>query len=337
MATVAVVIPVYATPENHRLDFLGQTLRSVQRQTYRDLVAVVVDDGSPADVAGFVQAQHMGNVRYVRRARSPADLRTASNALNFGINLCLEKDAGVFTRHEAGDFGAIAYLHSDDLLTAESVQERLAALNQGAAFVYSDMIYIDTSNVPTGVNRWKGKCGSNTLFGFPHHTVMWSIVFAQLLRAHVAEKYEQNGIFDSRLSYGEDRDVSISSVEAAMTEGKAVHYLPEITYAYRQHALSISGDHAGEDYIRRQRELIDTKHFSPQEMKRLRLQRILARATRATSDLPWSLGYSLPESVKQHLRPIKDFVKREKVVTAAQLSPDEMRSLEKLLVMLPSR
>lgn len=337
MATVAVVIPVYATPENSRLEFLGQTLRSVQLQTHRDLVALVVDDGSPVNVECFIRESGYSAVRYIRRARSQADLKTASNALNFGIGLCLERSPDVFSRAEAGNLVAITYLHSDDLLPPESVAHRLSALKPGAAFVYADVIYVNAVNKPLGVKRskWQGKCAySPDLFhGFPHHTVMWAAEFANLLKSYVAERYGQDGIFDSRLSYGEDRDVSISSVEAAMKHGQAMIHLPEVAYAYRQHVQSISGEKASMEYIKIQRRLINAKHFSSHEMTRLRL---LALLRHWASDLPWSLGYSLPVSIKRPMRPVRNFVKRKGRGVAKALSPDELRSLEGLLATLPS-
>lgn len=335
MATAAVVIPVYATPENHRLDFLGQTLQSVRHQTYPDLVAVVVDDGSTADVAGFVREQRMDNVRYVRRVRSPADLKTASNALNFGIGLCLDRSPDVFSSGEASGLAAITYLHSDDMLPPESIGKRLSVLNSDAAFVYADVAYIGSSNELVGVSRSKSREGiyASSLFrGFPHHTVMWGIEFVDSLRDYVARRYGQNGIFDSRLSHGEDRDASISSVEATKLEGKAMIHLPVVAYVYRQHMQSISGERISEDYRKAQSRLIDAKHFSEQNLMRLRLGMLFQNMT---YNLPWSLGFWLPEHFKENLRPVKRFVQKASV--AGALSLDEKTGLEGLLVTQPSR
>ena len=327
MATAAVVIPVYATPENRRLEFLAQTLKSVQQQTYRDIVAVIVDDGSTVDVAGFVQAQRMGNVRYVRRTRSPADLKTASNALNLGIDLCLARSGEVFSHSEASDLAAVAYLHSDDLLPPASIQKRISVLDGDTAFVHGDTLLVSLDNNPVRVLRWKGKYNSGSFHNFPHHTIMWTIEFALQLKSYVAAKYSQDGIFDSRLSYGEDRDVSLSSAEAAIKEGTKIIYLKEIAYLYKQHLESISGE-SPDVYAANQDKLIYDKHG-------LKQGRLMAFFQLVTSDFPWSLGYSFPELVKRQVRPLRDFVKQKKLGSA--LSPDERRDLEMLLATPLSR
>ena len=333
MATVAVVIPVYATPENHRLDFLGQTLRSVHLQTYRDLVALVVDDGSTANVEGFVKDFGYDKLRYVKRTRSPADLKTASNALNFGIDLCLARSHEVFTSQEASNLAALAYLHSDDLLPPQSVHQRIVALKHDTAFGYGRMVYINSGNRIIDVSRWKGEFGHDTLSGFPHHSVMWSLEFAERLKEYVIGKYGLDGIFDTRLSHGEDLDVSLSSAEAASQLNLEIVNIPEIVYAYRRHMGTISGSGAAKEYLLSQHRIIEGKHFLPQEAPHLRLIRPLQRMA---ADIPWSLGYMFPEPVKRRMRPIRDIVK-EIGITSNRLSDAELRGIEAILATPPSR
>ncbi len=324
-AVAAIVIPVYATPENHRLDFLGQTLQSVRHQTYSDLVAVVVDDGSPVDVAGLVRAQHMDNVRYVRRARSPTDLKTASNALNFGIDLCLARSGEVLSHSEASNFAGLAYLHSDDLLPPASVQKRISFLADNVAFVHGDSLIVRRDNSPVWVQKWKGSYAPTSFYNFPHHTAMWTAEFARELKSYVARQYGQEGIFDKHLSHGEDWDVSISSAEAAMVAGRRIIQIPGIVYVYRQHEESITGERMPHGYVGNQRRIIESKHG----LEQLWLSTFIARMA---SDFPWSLGYSLPESVKRKVRPIRNFVKRKQLNKV--LTQDEQRGLEALLAKL---
>ena len=137
MATVAVVTPIYATPENGRLELFRHTLRSVQQQTHHNVVYLVVDDGSTADVPNFLNEYRDSRVRYVRREKLPTDLRTPSNALNLGIDYCLDRNSDIMTHEEAATLAAVTYLHSDDLLTKDSVKQRLRRLPDG--FIHSDM------------------------------------------------------------------------------------------------------------------------------------------------------------------------------------------------------
>ena len=298
-ATVAIVVPVYATTENHRFDYLYQTLKSVQKQTHKDLVCVVVDDGSTDDVEAFVRDQRYNRLRYVRRERDPSDLKTASNALNFGLNLCLTGSGDVLTSKEARNLSALAYLHSDDMLTLDSIEQRLSALSDSVAFVHTNFALIDPNNRLLSVSRWPERNGDYIrnifLGGFGHHTTMWTIEFAQILMRYVSDTYGQSGIFDPRLSHGEDRDVSLSGAEAANRASRAIVYIPKMTYLYRQHPDSISGDKVSQEYRQSQTKLINSKHFSKANLAELMSRFFLRHLTR---DLPWSLGASLPEEVK---------------------------------------
>lgn len=326
MATAAVVIPVYATPENHRLDLLAHTIRSVELQTHPGVVPIVVDDGSLVNVESSMRECGFTGARYVRRTRSPSDLKTASNALNLGIDLCLARSGDVFSREEASTLAAVGYLHSDDLLPPWSVKKRLAALTLSDAFVYADLMYIDSSNRSIGVRRWAGKLGWDMLDCFPHHTVLWPVDFAQQLKDYTNRHYGQKGIFDARLTHGEDRDVTASSVELALLNGETIRHVPSVAYLYRCHTLSITGDNVPVRYADSQRRLIDEKHFGTTRNALSRYGRLF---NHLTSDLPWSLGYSLPEPVKRPLRPVMHAVRKVHAVTA--ISAAEKQNLEYLV------
>lgn len=329
--TAAIIVPIYATPGNHRLDYLVQTLRSVQMQTHRDLVCIIVDDGSTVDVQAFVKDQKDGRLRYVRREREPCDLKTASNALNFGIGLCLSGSEDVLTSEEAGSLSALVYLHSDDMLTVDSIRVRLSRLNDNVAFVHTDFACVDPNNKLLGVEKWHKK-SDRYMFdilagGFGHHTTMWTMDFVRMLIQYVSDRYGQNGIFDPRLFYGEDKDVSLSGVEAANKLSMGIVYIPKTTYIYRQHPDSISGDNSSQKDRTSQGNLIKSKHFSEEDLAELKPRLLLQRLTR---DLPWSLGIYLPEDVKRYLRPIRDGIKQNWAKKG--MAPDEIRNLESILV-----
>ena len=263
MATIAVVIPVYATPENHRLDFLGQTLRSVQQQTHRDLVYLVVDDGSSADVEGFFTEYCDNRGRYIRRERKPADLRTSSNALNLGISLCLKRSPDILTRAEADDLVAVAYLHSDDMLPSGSLQRRLEVLSTTAAFVYTDTfsLYVKSGVITTRRSNESFANSAQTAVGISHHTTMWTLKFAGMFADYATRVYGQDGIFDHRLFHSEDFDATLSGIEAAKIEKMPVVYAPFASYLYVVHEQSVSGELIQRNLLGQQDGLIYSKHF----------------------------------------------------------------------------
>ncbi len=71
---VSVVITCY-----NQAEFLGEAIRSVVRQTYREFEIIVVDDGSTDDTADIAARQP--GLRYVHQAN-----RGLSAARNLGVN-----------------------------------------------------------------------------------------------------------------------------------------------------------------------------------------------------------------------------------------------------------
>ncbi len=332
MATAAVISPVYATPQNERLKLFDHTVRSFirQRTDALNLVHVVVDDGSSSDVEGFLREYHDSRIRYIRRDKSPSDLRTASNALNLGIDCCLAGSGDVFTRSEASDLYAIAFLHSDDLLPKDSVQKRIWKMGNGTGFVHTDMAFLDETGEVIGIRGWKGGNGEKYLSSvgnhrlFNHHTIMWGTGFLRYLKDFVAAKYGQEGVFDPNLSHGEDRDMSLSSMEAALEGGYKPSYGSFVSVFYRCHPKSITGEPVDAKFAREQKDRVFKKHFGRPEPT----QSVRYLLYRMGSDPPYSTLTFLPEGIKRKLRPVRD---RVRGWTMRHLHPGLLRDLEECL------
>lgn len=328
MATVAVITPIYATSENKRLELFEYTLRSVLRQNSSNcgIVHVVVDDGSTVDVEGLLKEHGDGRTRYVRRERSPDDLKTASNALNMGIDYCLERSGDVFTKEEADNLYGITFVHSDDLLARNSVEVRLETLSNG--FVYTDMGLLNKKGKVIGVRSGdtldKMNASQFNIFLFNYHTVMWKYDFLQYLKDFVGAKYEQPGVFDPQLYFGEDTDMVLSSIEAAAHRNYEALYLNEVSVLYRVHEQSISGESLDSLSLNAQHKRIYQKHFKG-EIKNSKLE-LLAMLQ---ADPPWSWFIFLSKDVKIKLKPIKYYVKG---LTFKFQHPLLVRSLEQQLI-----
>ena len=333
MATVAIVTPIYATSENKRLSLFHQTVRSViNQQTFTKIVYVVVDDGSPLKVEKFLEDFKDSRIRYVHRDRSPLDINTASNALNIGLEHCLSRSKEVFSRREADTLCAVAFLHSDDLLATESVEKRLRYLKEG--FVYTNMAVFGKEEKivavfnPKSYESKEAMSRKESFLRFPHHTIVWEMNFLNHLKDYIAKRYGQQGIFDSELWMGEDRDVSMSSLEAAVEHKDAeIRYIPFISVFYRQHKNSITGESLKKvKEMKEQNERIYYKHFKSKQgflnlyLRSIPLQRLL-------SDMPWSLFTYLPEDIKKNLRPVRDIMKDHINTTNQSISDLEQQLL----------
>ncbi|MEM5868599.1 MAG: glycosyltransferase family A protein [Candidatus Aenigmatarchaeota archaeon] len=239
---VAIITPIYATPENGRLELFRYTISSVAGQTSDfPLIHVVVDDGSSSDVKYFIrefedsirQKNNNIKIRYVKRDRKPEEICTPSYARNLGIELILRGE--ILTREEKNNIYGITFLDSDDLLPKEGINTRAKGLKKG--FTRSDIAIC---------NR-KGKVLSiikASKDGFPrnHLTLFFDIDFLRYLKDYVGEKYGQDGIF-APYSFGEDLDAHLSAVEAARYGGFEINYIPKVSLYYVKHSKSITNDY----------------------------------------------------------------------------------------------
>lgn len=185
--TVSIVIPAYnAAP------FIGETLESVFRQSYRNFEVLVVNDGSPDSTA-------------LEQALEPCRDR---------ITYLVQKNSGpgaarnLGTRQARGEF--VAFLDSDDLWFAEYLAEQLKMFEEDPSrdLAYCDFRFFgDTPSAgktffqlyPPGVENITLESlvsGNNNLIIYPTCVVARR---KTLLDA---------GLFDEALwSYGEDHDL----------------------------------------------------------------------------------------------------------------------------------
>jgi glycosyltransferase involved in cell wall biosynthesis len=121
MVDVSVVIPTH-----NRRALLQTTLKSVLWQRGVTLEAVVVDDGSTDDTAGFIEGLEDSRVRLIRNEAA----RGVSQARNRGI----EVSCGAW----------IAFLDDDDLWAPDKLRLQLdAAAASGRSWVYSGVVKVD--------------------------------------------------------------------------------------------------------------------------------------------------------------------------------------------------
>lgn len=136
MILIAIVTPVYVSPDfPSRLKLFDRCVASVNNmlRSKAGHLHVVVDDGSP-DPEGIQRVlwkYEDHRIRYLRRERTKTDLKTASNALNFGIDAVLEGHESI---PEYKAVSAVTPLHSDDLMyDVWSRAKSLAPADVGAA------------------------------------------------------------------------------------------------------------------------------------------------------------------------------------------------------------
>lgn len=120
---VSVIIPTY-----NRLDYIGQAIESVLKQTYTHYEILVVDDGSTIDVKKVLEP-YLGNIAYIYQKNEGL-----GSARNTGIT------------HSKGKY--LAFLDDDDLFEPRKleVQVRILEKYPEIGLVYSDGYVFDTTN-----------------------------------------------------------------------------------------------------------------------------------------------------------------------------------------------
>lgn len=120
MPRVSVIIPTY-----NRRDLLGEAIRSVLEQSFRDFELIVVDDGSTDGTEQRIREEFAGRLRYIRQEN-----RGPSAARNRGVAASREE--------------WIAFLDSDDLWLPKKLERQLdfMARNPGALISYTDEIWV---------------------------------------------------------------------------------------------------------------------------------------------------------------------------------------------------
>lgn len=119
------------TPAYNNLEFIKQTIESVQKQTYKNWEMIIVDDCSTDDTQGLVKkiSQKDDRIKYIK-------LKNNSGAA-IARNRALSESKGRF----------IAYLDADDLWKKNKIQSQIDfMLAHDYAFVCSDYEKIDINN-----------------------------------------------------------------------------------------------------------------------------------------------------------------------------------------------
>ncbi len=276
---VGVVVPVYAyMPE--RVDYLNLCLKSLARQE-QPFVSIIVDDGSPLfnDVKPLVES-YDERFRLFRRERRSTDKKTASNALNMGLSILLDNSHGILRKDES--IKAICYLHSDDMLPQDSLKKRFQSMSKESPFVYGRNLLIDDYSRAFG---YQGSRVGSFMHGynFAYHTSFWETGFIRDLRNYVKHKHNQKGLFDSEISIGEDRDVTLSSLELLKIHRMNSHFISAPTYYYRIHDNCLCKEIPGQDK-NADVQAVDAKHGT------------------------WRAGNYIPDNIKDVGRKLRTFV-----------------------------
>ncbi|MXN67191.1 glycosyltransferase [Stappia sp. GBMRC 2046] len=125
--SVSIVVPCYNSEQ-----YLESTFESILRQTYENIEIIAVNDGSTDATAGIIS----------KYARKDKRIKVVNHRANSGLSAA--RNSGV--RAASSEF--ICFLDSDDLLMADSIEDRVTHLHRSAedvAGVYAGSVTIGES------------------------------------------------------------------------------------------------------------------------------------------------------------------------------------------------
>jgi glycosyltransferase involved in cell wall biosynthesis len=201
-ASIGVVIPHY-----NRASLLKITLDSLDRQTMRNWLAVVVDDGSDPEEWRRIEGFASDKVQIIRREDG---VKGPSRCRNLGWKLLQTP--------------YIIFLDSDDLLAPWSLEERLKfAVQQpnADAWVFPVMLFREQ---PGDLDvLWNQMDGNEDLLRFLRSDPPWH-TSSPLWRSSALWKA---GGFNEQVMYGDDADLHIRALLAECRFAKGATFLPD--------------------------------------------------------------------------------------------------------------
>ena len=218
---ISVILPVYNAC---RVDkkFFWHALQSIERQTYKNLELIVVDDGSTdgsrAVYEEFVVAHPDLNTRYITK-----DNAGQSSARNLGV------------QQSTGQY--VSFIDQDD----EWYEDRLEKVIPWLSNPEIDLLYTDADNIDAAGQVTYKSIHKTYNFGWPHpkrqieDILFKDVIVMPGLMVIKKEKYHAVGGFDVNLSGYEDDDLFLRLFEI----GK-VFYLPTPTLRWRMYGDNYS-------------------------------------------------------------------------------------------------
>jgi len=260
---IAIITPVYVSPEfPSRLRLFDQCVASVNKLETAHL-HIVVDDGSPnaEGIQRVLSKYGDSRIRYLRRKRKKTDLKTASNALNFGID-------AVLGGHDK--ISAVTPLHSDDLMC--DVSSRAKALEPDDVGAALGKIVIRRNRKRTihepDFDLRPQDYVARGIAPYPVGSIMWKPGTLAGMKAY--NKF--GGVYNPRFVNVEDVLVAKLTALYLRDAGLRIAVSGEISMVYRHHQDSLRGHHRGSDLwdrnvssmTRMYYKLLSWDHLNPQ-------------------------------------------------------------------------
>jgi len=208
---VSVIMPSYNDAKH-----LGQAIKSVLAQTYRNFELVIINDGSTDNTEEIVAGFKDKSIKYFRQENQ---------------GLAAAHNAGI--KQSQGEF--IIKLDCDDLMTPDFITKHLQQFEKHpeADLVYCDDYLIDRNDKPIRIIKRAEYADRKLLIRDMFRSGFPVVPFRTCIRRSVFDKI---GFFDENLPIGEDYDMMRRFVK----HGLEICHLPSALYLRRMTENSLS-------------------------------------------------------------------------------------------------
>lgn len=185
---VNIIIPVYNVEK-----YLKKCLRSLQKQTYKNIEIILIDDGSTDGSPQICDKYAADDIRF-RVLHKPNG--GASSARNAGIDLALESNS---------DY--ILFVDADDWLPQKAIELLMKKIYEtDADFICGNMVTI----FPHRTIKWRSY--SNSFFTKEEREIFWEFMADKIVQSPCGKIYRKHLIATNHLRFNE----SMKAVEDAL-------------------------------------------------------------------------------------------------------------------------
>lgn len=275
MSTVMVIMPTH-----NRGYCIADSIKSVLKQSLKDLILIVVDDASSDETESIVSemAKQEARLIFVRRDKPNNEVKTASNAINFGLKHILFDQANSTLEKK---ILYITQVHSDDFLHIHSIEKRVATLkHESAGAVYTDALAFDLVKQESRLLQGKETSSLKDLLirthvqTIPNFTMMWKKDLVKDIMSK--NSYE---FYDPSIGSSEDIDVSSKTIVYCMQHSLDIRYIKGYVGSfYRINPVSLARQRTWKE-AKKNFDYVEKKYFSCVGVIQNNFRRFLIRPT----------------------------------------------------------
>jgi len=205
------------TPTHNRVNTLKSSILSVMKQRDVKVLHIIVHDTNSEGTEEVIrQAEKYCAVGYkivyVKRKPQKNEDPSAAHSINYAMSLLFNPEFRQL--NDISSINAIGILHDDDLLAPESLSYAISKFNNSPElklivgqelFFYISNSSFDIRYFPTKISKKRFIVRALTLYA-PYHAFFISY---QYLNSIIGSNTKRNYLYDSTLSWGDDRDVLV--------------------------------------------------------------------------------------------------------------------------------